>query len=189
MFLSQYDIKKIGFKKVGHNVSISDKTSIYSPHLIEIGDNVRIDDFCILSPGKLLLIKNNVHIACHCTLIGQEQITLDDFSGLSSRVSLYSSSDDYSGEFMTNPTIPKDFTNVISSAVYIGKHVIVGAGSIILPGSILNEGVAVGALSITKGILDGWYIYGGAPCRKLKPRSTNLLEIEKKFHKNERTFN
>ena len=49
MFYTNIELQTLGFKAVGKNVFISNKASIYSPHLIEIGDNVRIDDFCILS--------------------------------------------------------------------------------------------------------------------------------------------
>ena len=37
------------------------------------------------------------------------------------------------------------------AAVTLGRHVIVGAGSVILPGAALEDGVAVGALSLISG--------------------------------------
>ena len=43
-FLSQKQIDGLGFKKLGKNVLISDKASIYNPELMEIGDNSRIDE-------------------------------------------------------------------------------------------------------------------------------------------------
>ena len=48
-FYTENELKQIGFKRIGENVLISRKASIYQPELIEIGNNVRIDDFCILS--------------------------------------------------------------------------------------------------------------------------------------------
>lgn len=50
-FYSREQLEKIGFKFLGNNVLISDKTSIYSPENISIGNNVRVDDFSILSAG------------------------------------------------------------------------------------------------------------------------------------------
>lgn len=50
-FYSREQLEKIGFKSLGENVLISDKTSIYSPENISIGNNVRVDDFSILSAG------------------------------------------------------------------------------------------------------------------------------------------
>ena len=71
-----------------------------------------------------------------------------DFSGLSSRITIYSSNDDYSGNNMTNPSIPTEFTNVTHADVIIKKHAIIGSGSVILPGVTIEEGAAVGALSL-----------------------------------------
>lgn len=44
-YLTRDEIENFGFNKIGRNVLISDKTSIYNPQKISIGDNVRIDDF------------------------------------------------------------------------------------------------------------------------------------------------
>jgi carbonic anhydrase/acetyltransferase-like protein (isoleucine patch superfamily) len=86
--------------------------SVYLPELISIGNNVRIDDFVMLS-GDIAL-GNNIHIIPYGALIrgaGGAGIVTGNYSGLSSRVTIYSISDDYSGEFMTNPTIPSNFRN------------------------------------------------------------------------------
>ncbi|WP_375577900.1 hypothetical protein ABWH96_12675 [Marivirga tractuosa] len=106
-FLSKLELQKIGFKELGENVQISDKVSIYNPANISIGSNVRIDDFCILSAGEGgIRIRNYVHIACYVSLIGKELIEVQDYVGISSKSAVYSSSDDYSGEYLvlTNNT-------------------------------------------------------------------------------------
>jgi galactoside O-acetyltransferase len=114
-------------------------------------------------------------------LIGAGKITLEDFCNLSSRVSIYSSNDDYSGSFMTNPTIAPEFTNVNNADVIIGRHVIIGSGSIVLPGVILEEGVAIGALSLVKKKCQAFTIYAGSPLKKISNRSKKILELEKSF--------
>ena len=82
---------------------------------IVIGNNVRIDDFVVLSAGQGgIEIGNYIHIAVFSSLIGAGRIALSDFCNISSRVSIYSSSDDYTGEYMTNPMMPKILTNVTS---------------------------------------------------------------------------
>ena len=112
---------------------------------ISVGNNVRVDDFCVLAAGVGgINIGDYVHIAVGCSLIGAGKITLSDFSGLSSRVAIYSSTDDYSGATMTNPTVPSKYTGVINADVFLGKHVIIGSGSVILPGITLEVGAAVG---------------------------------------------
>jgi len=180
--LSREAIDALGFAAVGDNAQISDKASFYGLSRITLGDNVRIDDFCVLAAGVGgILLGNYVHIAVGSSLIGAGKITMSDFSGLSSRVSIYSSSDDYSGAFLTNPTVPSEYTGVTHADVCLGKHVIVGSGSVILPGVTLEDGVAVGALSLVHKNCEAFGIYAGNPVRRIRERKRDLLEIEKQF--------
>jgi galactoside O-acetyltransferase len=176
-FYSQQELAEIGFAKYGDNVLISNKTSIYNPSKISIGSNVRIDDFCVLSAGEGgIEFGNYIHIAVFCSLIGVGKISLADFSGLSSRVSIYSSNDDYSGEYLTNPTVPDQFARVEHADVTLGKHAIVGSGSVILPGVILEEGVAIAALSLVTKCCSAFGIYAGN--RRIAERKRRLIELE-----------
>jgi galactoside O-acetyltransferase len=181
-FLTKEELDKIGFKSLGKNVLISRMVGIYSPEFISIGNHVRIDDFAILS-GDITL-ENYIHIAPYCALIGGTcgaGIVMKNYSGLSARVTIYSISDDYSGEFMTNPTIPSRYTNVQKGRVVLQKYVIVGATSVILPGVEIGEGTAVGAMSMVVKSLPEWKICRGIPARVLKDRSKKLKEIEQQF--------
>jgi galactoside O-acetyltransferase len=181
-FYSDDAIGAIGFKSVGHNARISDKASIYNPANIDIGRDTRIDDFCVLSAGDGgISIGSHVHLAVYTSLIGAGPIRLDDFCNLSSRVSVYSSNDDYSGEFMTSPVVPNVYTNVHSAPVRLGRHVIVGSGTVILPGVTLHDGVAVGALSLVNRDCAAFGVYAGVPVRPVGTRSRRLLELERQF--------
>ena len=180
--LNRIEIEGMGFSSVGENIQISDKASFYNCANIKLGNNVRIDDFCVLSAGVGgISIGNYVHIAVYTSLIGAGKITLSDFCNISSRVSIYSSNDDYSGATMTNPTVPNQYTGVTNADVVLGKHVIVGSGSIILPSVILEEGVAIGALSLVTKNCDAFAIYAGNPAKRIKERKRHLLELEKVF--------
>lgn len=143
---------------------------------IEIGDNVRIDAFCVLT-GKIR-IGNDVHIACGCYLYGMAGIEMQDYSGLSSRVTIYSTSDDYSGEYMFGAVCPDEYKNVHKAKVTLGRYVIVGCNSTIMPGVKVGEGVAVGAYSFVKSDCKPWSIYTGVPAKMIKERSMKLLEQE-----------
>ena len=172
----------MGFAFVGRNVVISDRASFYNCSRIRLGDNVRIDDFCVLSAGTGgIVVGSNVHLAVYSSFIGAGKITLSDFSNISSRVSIYSSSDDYSGEKMTNPMVPAAYTGVQSADVFLGKHVIVGCGSVILPGVTLEEGVAIGALSLVNRDCRTFGIYAGTPAQYIKERKRDLLKLESAF--------
>lgn len=48
---------------------------------------------------------------------------------------------------MTNLMIPNVFQNVKEFCVMIRKHVIIGGGCMVLPGSSVGEGAAVRAMS------------------------------------------
>jgi dTDP-4-amino-4,6-dideoxy-D-glucose acyltransferase len=127
------------------------------------------------------VIGANVHIAAFCFLAGKSEVRLDDFSGLSSRVSIYSSTDDYSGAVLTNPTVPQEFTGVQSARVHLGKHVIVGSGSVVLPGTHLGDGAALGALSLANGIYESFGIFAGVPARRVRDRQRGLVEKELQY--------
>jgi galactoside O-acetyltransferase len=188
-FFSEEELQKIGFKSLGRNVQLSRKASIYAPELMEIGDHVRIDDFSFLS-GQITL-ENHIHIAPFCALIGGSEgagIIMRSYSGLSCHVTVYSISDDYSGEYMTNPTLPSEFTNIHRGLVGIGKYVIVGASSTILPGVDIGEGAAVGAMSLVAKSLPEWKICSGIPARALKDRSKRIIELDQQLLNKNMTF-
>ncbi len=179
-YLTQNQLNDLGFRKLGKNVKVSDKASIYNPDQISIGDNSRIDDFCVLS-GQIEL-GQNVHIAVFCNLAGGEKgITLDDFAGLAYGVMVFAQSDDYSGRTLTNPTIPAEYKNVTSKAVHIGRHVIVGTGSIVFPGITIANGCSVGAMSLVSTSTEEWGIYVGIPAKRVKERSKELLTVESSY--------
>lgn len=178
-FLTDQQLAAMGFAELGINVLISDKASIYGAGRIQIGNNVRIDDFCVLSAGKSgIEIGSYIHIAVYSSLIGAGKITLSDFVNISSKVAIYSSNDDYSGEYMTNPMVPAEYTNVTHADVTLGKHVIIGSGSVILPGVTLYEGAAVGSLSMITKDCEAFSVYIGAPAKKIKKRKQDLLALE-----------
>ena len=180
--LSREAIEQMGFSSVGDNVQISEKASFYGTARIILGTNVRIDDFCVLSAGVGgINIGQYVHIAVYSSMIGVGKITIMDFCNISSRVSIYSSNDDYSGATMTNPTVPSEYTGVTHADVLLGRHVIVGSGSIILPGVTLEDGVAVGALSLVTKSCKAFGIYAGSPARRISVRKKNLLVLEESF--------
>ena len=180
-FYSIEELEKLGLKKYGKNVLISRNAILYTPELLEIGDNVRIDDFTTIS-GKVVL-GNYIHIAQFCGLYGgDEGIVFEDFSGLSSKSIIYATSNDYSGESMTNPTVPEKYKTTDKNAqVILGKHVVVGCMSVILPGVIIGEGASVGAMSLVAKSLNPWGVYAGTPAKKIKERSKKLLELERQM--------
>jgi dTDP-4-amino-4,6-dideoxy-D-glucose acyltransferase len=181
-FHSAQELAELGLAACGDEVNISTKASLHNAKNIRIGNHVRIDDFCVLSAGEGgIVIGSFIHVAVFSSLMGAGKITLQDFCNLSARTSIYSSNDDYSGVHMTNPTIPPEFTGVTHAPVTIGRHAIIGAGSVLLPGVILEEGVAVGALSLVDRNCQAFGIYAGCPARRIGNRKRDLLALETEF--------
>ena len=181
-YLDLRALEAMGFAGMGRNVRISERASFYGTSRISLGDEVRIDDFCVLSAGAGgIEIGQHVHIAVFSSLIGAGKIALGDFSNISSRVSIYSSSDDYSGATMSNPTIPDQYKAVQLADVFVGRHVIIGCGSVILPGVRLEDGVAIGALSLVRESCEPFGIYAGTPARRLRERERGLLDLEQRY--------
>lgn len=179
-YFTEKDLLKLGFKSVGKNVKISKSASIYNFDQITIGDFSRIDDFCVIS-GSVTLGRN-VHITPQCLVAGgSEGVICEDFSTLAYQVKIFSQSDDYSGNTMANSTVPKKYKNEVKKSVSIGRHVIIGAGSTIMPGVHLAEGTSVGAMSIVLKDTESWFIYAGAPAEKIRKRSRGLLLMEKNY--------
>ena len=177
-YYSEEELLTLGFKSIGTDVRLSRKASIYGIENMAIGNHVRIDDFCVLSGH--ITIGNYVHINPFTGIFaGREGVTLGDYANLSSRITIYAVSDDYSGEFMTSPLLPESCTNIRHAAVNVAKHTIIGTGTTILPGVNIGIGCAVGAMSLVKEDLPAWGIYAGIPCRRIKDRSKNLLQYEK----------
>lgn len=176
-FMQREQLEKLGFKSLGREVLVSDKASIYNADRVEIGDHSRIDDFCVIS-GRVT-IGRNVHVAVFCNVAGGEKgVTLEDFSGLAYGCHVLSQSDDYSGETLTNPTVPDEYKHETKAPVIIGRHSIVGTGSVILPGVVLAEGTSVGALSMVTKSTEAWSMYFGAPAKRIRARKQDLLKLE-----------
>jgi len=184
-YYTEIELLEFGFKSVGNNVRVAKNCTIIGLENIEIGDNVRIDGYStLIASGGYLKFGSYIHIGGYSLLSGGAGIIMEDFSGLSQGVRIYSKSDDYSGVALTNPTVPPQYLKVVSGLVTLKRHVIVGSGSIILPNVTIGEGSSVGALSVITKSLESWGVFVGTPAKRLKGRSQELLEQEKQLLKN-----
>ena len=181
-WLTRDQMAAMGFAAVGEKVFLSDKASFYNCSAMRLGSHVRVDDFCVVSAGDGgIEIGNYIHLAVFSSLMGAGRIVLSDFCNLSSRVSVYSSNDDYSGRALTNPMVPPEYTAVTRADVVLGRHVIVGSGSVVLPGVIMEDGVAIGALSLVKDSCTAFGVYVGVPAVRIQERRRDLLTLERRL--------
>jgi len=186
-FFSESELKNINFKRIGKKVLISKNVVIVGASNISIGSNVRIDGYVhLIAPKKELKIGSYVHIGAFSYLSAQEGIELKNFSGLGQSVKLYSVNDDYSGNSLANPTTGDKFKNLKKGKIVIGKHVIIGANSVILPNVNISGGASIGSFTLVNKNLKENYIYFGIPAKPLIKRSKKIFLLEKKFLKNEK---
>ncbi len=126
-------------------------------------------------------IGNYVHISAYVALYGKERIKINDFCGCSARCTIYSATDDFSGEYMISPMVPEELTNVISGEVVLEKYVQLGANTVVMPSVKIEEGSVVGAMSFVNRNLDEWGVYAGIPCKKIKDRKKNVILLSNKI--------
>lgn len=182
-YYNETELRKLGFKSVGSNVLVAKNNTIIGLENIQIGSNVRIDGYCsIIAPGtSKLTLGSHIHIGGYCFLSAHDGIQIDDLSTLSQGVKVYTRNDDYSGKFLTNPSVPEIYRGVVAGPVHLSRHTIIGSNSVILPNLTVGIGSSVGAQSLVKNNLAAWGIYAGSPVKKIKDRSQELLEQEKLF--------
>jgi len=124
---------------------------------------------CALYHGTYLLnghgsvqMGNNSHFGAMCyvnALHGSLTVGSDVAIGPHTDIIVYSNHYER-GKPVTDCRVQKD--------VSIGDNVFIGAHTVILPGTTIEDNVVVGAGSVVKGYLDPNSIYAGAPCRKIR---------------------
>jgi len=170
---------KLELAQVGQDVIIWSQAKIVSPEVITIGDSVIIDDFVFIMGGKNTQIGSFVHIASFTSITGGGELVMEDFTGLSGGVRVYTGNEDYSGGCLTNPSVPEPYRLPTRSFVNIKKHAIIGANTVILPGVIIGEGAAIGANSLVTKDCEPWKIYFGSPAKAIRTRpKERIIELE-----------
>jgi galactoside O-acetyltransferase len=181
-YLESAELRVLGCASVGEDVRVHNTCVMVGLENLSFGNHVRVDPFCtLISAEGHIRIGDYVHIAGYCSLSAGEGIELADFAGLSHGVRIYTRSDDYTGAALSNPTVPAEFLKVAKGAVRLARHVLIGAGTIVLPGCDIAEGATVGALSLVKSSLAEWGIYAGVPAGRLRDRSRDLLALERRL--------
>lgn len=169
-FMTDAELAAIGISDgAQRNIRIHRTVVLVETSGWEFAHDIRIDPMVVISCAELT-IGRHVHVAVGSSIIGAGAVQIGDFANLSGGVRVYTSSDDYSGETLTNPMVPPDMKNVHHAPVEIGAHAILGTGAVALPGTIIGDGVALGALSLASGTLDPWTIYAGVPAKRIRER-------------------
>lgn len=182
-FLTRNQIKNIGFKSFGTDLMISDKAVFYRPERIVIGNHIRIDDFCVLANN--IILHDYIHLALKSNLLSSPNavIEMENYTGLGYQSTIFTSTDDFTGSAFINPTLPDEFRNITEKSVYLRKFSSVGAGALLLPGVVLEEGATVGAMSLVMKPTCAWTCYFGVPARAVSKRDERVKNREEEFLK------
>lgn len=185
-YYSSLELRSFGFARVGENCMVARNCTVIGLANITLGDHVRIDGFTsLIAPKGRIKIGSYVHIAGGCMLGARGGIELGDFSSLSQGVRIFTAIDDFSGNHLSNATVPEDLTGVQAAPVSIGRYVPIGSGSIVLPGAVVGEGAAVAAMSLVAQSLQEWTIYAGNPAKPTGKRSRKLLDLVARLRERE----
>ncbi len=181
MYFTAEQLINFGFSKIGKNCKISKKASFYNVSG-SIGNNVRIDDDVILK-GNISL-SSYVHLARGCTLSGGKKgIFIEKLTAISNFVQIFSSSDDYFYSAIPSvalePKMREKYSKIISKKINIGKCVLIGSMSIILPGANIKNFSSVGALCIVRKMIPEGFYFSNR--NELKKR--DIKKLKKIFRK------
>lgn len=174
-YYSEKELLELGFRALGERVMISRDARIISPRSVSIGNNVLVEAFTIIDGD--VSIGDHVQISANCELYAGEAapIVIGDYCSLASFVSLYAQSDEYVLPCLNNPTVPKKYKNVHNQPIAVGKYVLIGTHSVVLPGVSLGEGCTFGANSLVNKTTPPGGQYVGSPCRRIRERDLEQL--------------
>lgn len=97
-----------------------------------------------------------------------------DYATLAGGVQVYTASDDYTEGRL--PVVTAGGVPALAGAVKIGRGVIVGAGSVILPSLEIGDGAAIGMLSGVKRSVPAFEIWAGTPARRIGVRPADRIK-------------
>lgn len=175
-YFNSDELRALGFI-VGNHCKVSRRVEIPDPASVTLGENVRIDAFATITTGEngFIEVGSNTHIADGVKILAAFGVEIGDYVGIAPRATIFSVSDDYSGDSMVGPLAPAGSQGGRSGKVTIRNFAVIGASSVVLPGVEIHEGVAVGALSLVSRDLAPWGMYFGAPVKFLRARSQSML--------------
>ena len=127
------------------------------------GQGSALYHFCyILNPHGYFKIGSNSHLGAYCYVnVCYGHVSIGNYVAIGPGTKIIAYSNNY--EYGTKVT-----ENKIIEDVRIKNNVFIGANCVILPGTIINDNVVVGAGSVVKGELEENSIYAGVPCRKIR---------------------
>jgi len=142
---------KVYIQGLGNDVVIGKDATLYPGINLEIGQaaHLQIGDHFTLSYGALIACNKYISIGDH-VMIGE-----------------YTSIRDTTHSYH-NTSLPYCSQPDQQDSIKIGNNVWIGRGCVILPGTVIEDGVIIGANSVVKGHLQAYGLFAGSPARFMK---------------------
>ena len=143
----------------------------------KIGNHVAIDKgvYCTVNAT----IGDYVHIAPYVTIIGGKTgvFKCNGFNNIMAGARIVCGSDRFDDSGLFGAMIPKEFKGrQIIEPVIMERFSNVGSNAMVLPGSILREGVLLSAGSLLIGETIPWGVYKGNPAKLIKVIDGNKIK-------------
>jgi galactoside O-acetyltransferase len=150
---------------IGRSSRLSFSTEIDRAANVRIGSQCRIykNVTIYLSQSGQFELGNGSHIAPFCYfLIDKNRMTVGEHVAIGPYAAFFCHSNHYSSEahLFVNTYLDGDIT--------IGSNVFIGAHTVVLPDTYIEDNVIVGANSVVRGRLESGYLYAGNPVKKIR---------------------
>lgn len=154
---------------IGRNVVIDSDVFIKQKDFCEIGSHVAIDKgFYCTTKFK---IGDYTHISPYVTCIGGKhgEFKADGFNNIMSGARIICGSDRFDGSGLFGAMIPEKFKGKqVIKPVIMEKFSNIGTNAVVMPGSILRQGVLLTIGSVLFGDTEAWGVYKGNPAVLVK---------------------
>jgi acetyltransferase-like isoleucine patch superfamily enzyme len=168
---------------LGTDVIIDDDVLIKNKLFCKIGNHVAIDKgfYCTTK----LSIGNFVHISPYVTCIGGKdaEFNIAGFNNIMAGAKIVCGSDRFDDSGLFGAMIPSKYKGTqIIKPVIMEQFSNIGTNAIVLPGSILRQGVLLCAGSLLIGDTEEWGVYKGNPAKLVKKiKKDKILENSEKL--------
>ena len=142
-----------------------------------LGDHIAIDKgvYCTVNAT----IGDYIHISPYVTIIGGKtgEFISKGFNNIMAGARIICGSDRFDGSGLFGAMIPKEYKGKqIIEPVVMEMFSNIGTNAIVLPGSILREGVLLTAGSLLMGDTEAWGVYKGNPAVLVKKINPTIIK-------------
>lgn len=168
--------KKVKF--CGKGVRLYPYCKIIRAENAKLDDECKIFDYVYIDAGKELIVGKYSIITWQSIIEGGAKTRIGDRVFLGPGSKLITGTYAFNGYYAVEYIIDECRKNIYGDII-IEDDVYIGAGSIVMPGTIIHEGAVIGANSFVKGELEPWTVYVGSPCRPVSKREKPSEEMRK----------